>query len=329
MSQAPYPIPAFRVTLDGQDLTDRIAPRLIDLTLTENRAGEADQLDLRIHDHDGRMALPRRGVTIAVALGWKGGEMVDKGTFKVDEVEHSGPPDIITIRARSADLTAELRNRRERSWDSTTLGAILTTIAGEHGLTPRIAPALADRAIDHLDQTESDAALLTRLAKQYDAVSTIKAGHLVFAPIGSGTTTGGEPLPEVVIHRRDGDTHTYRTASRDEYSGVRSYWHHKAGATRKSVLVGDSGNAKRLPNTFASETEARQAAHSEWERLYRGAATLSVSLAMGHPEIYPEQSARLAGFADEISDRKWLIAKATHSLTDRGLTTALDMEGAQ
>ncbi|BDU16920.1 hypothetical protein [Lysobacter auxotrophicus] len=52
----------------------------------------------------------------------------------------SSPTDIITIRARSADLTAELRNRRERGWDSTTLGAILTTLAGEHGLTQPFHP---------------------------------------------------------------------------------------------------------------------------------------------------------------------------------------------
>ncbi|MDR0183228.1 contractile injection system protein, VgrG/Pvc8 family [Lysobacter arvi] len=241
-------------------------------------------------------------------------------------VAHSGPPDIITIRARSADLTAELRNRRERSWDSTTLGAILNTIAGEHGLTPRIASTLADRAIDHLDQTESDAALLTRLAKQYDALSTIKAGHLVFAPIGSGTTTGGEPLPEITIHRRDGDTHTYRTASRNEYSGVRAYWHHKAGATRKSVLVGDSGNAKRLPDTFASETEARQAAQAEWDRLQRGSATLHLHLPFGHPAINPEQLVRLRGFKAVVGNIHWLVAKSTHVLGDLGLSTSLELE---
>ena len=44
-----HPIPAFRVALNGRDLTARIAPRLLDLTLTEQRGDEADQLDIRIH----------------------------------------------------------------------------------------------------------------------------------------------------------------------------------------------------------------------------------------------------------------------------------------
>ena len=183
-----YPIPQWRVVLDGTDLTERIAPRLLDLTLTECRGGEADQLDLRIHDHDGKMALPKRGVRLAVALGWKATGLVEKGTFTVDEVEYSGAPDITTVRARSADLTAKVRTRRERSWHNTTLGAVLNTLAGEHGLTPRVAEALARTKLTHLDQAnESDMNLLTRLGHRFDAVATVKGGALVFAPIGANT----------------------------------------------------------------------------------------------------------------------------------------------
>lgn len=81
-----YPIPKRRVVLDGADLT-------------ECRGGEADQLDLRIHYHDGKMALSKRTVLLAVALGWKATGLIDEGTFIVDEVEYSGSPDIITARA--------------------------------------------------------------------------------------------------------------------------------------------------------------------------------------------------------------------------------------
>ncbi len=89
---------------------------------------------------------------------------MDKGKFRVDELEHSGAPDRLMLRARSADLTTAMRKRRERSWDQTTLGELLKTIAGEHGLTPRIAADLARITTSHLDQTESDANLLPVLA---------------------------------------------------------------------------------------------------------------------------------------------------------------------
>lgn len=322
-----HPIPAFRVTLNGRDLTPKIAPRLLDLTLTEQRGDEADQLDIRIHDHDGRMAIPNRGAVLTLALGWRDSGMVDKGTFRVDEVEHSGAPDIITLRARSADFSATLRTRRERSFDSTTLGAIVQTIAGDHGLTPRLGTALASIAIAHIDQTnESDGAFLRRLGETNDAVATVKRGSLLFSPIGAGTTATGLALPSVVIARSDGDQHRYHLADRDTYSGVRAEWHDATAAEKKTVLVGGGDNAKRLKETFATEADASAEATAEWGRIQRGKATLSYTLALGRPDIYPEQRARVRGIKRDIDETAWLIAKVTHTLGGGGFGTTLEME---
>lgn len=323
-----YSLPAWRVLLGGQDLTDRIKPRLLDLTLTEARGGEADQLDLRIHDHDGRMELPRRGVELSVAIGWADAGLIEKGTFRVDEVEHSGAPDVITVRARSADLSHPMRTRRERSWHEVTLGDVVRSLAGEHGLQVRIAPALAGVNIAHLDQTgESDVHLLTRLGQRYDAVATVKAGSLLFMPIGSGTTASGQALPTALITRASGDTHRYGSADRDNYSGVRAYWNNKPGANRHSVLVGVSGNAKRLRETFNSETEAREQANAEWKRIKRGAAKMDFTLALGRADLSPEQKLHVRGFKSAIDETVWLIAKVTHTITSsEGFITQLELE---
>ncbi|MGO4222121.1 phage late control D family protein [Lysobacter sp. TAF61] len=328
MTAAAYAVPAWRVVLDGKDLTDKIRPRLLDLTLSEARGGEADQLDLRIHDHDGRMALPRRGVELSVAIGWADSGLIEKGRFRVDEVEHTGAPDLITIRARSADLTHPLRTRRERSWHSATLGTIIRNIAGEHGLQVRIEQRLAGIAIPHLDQVnESDVHLLSRLGQRFDAMATVKAGALLFAPIGSGKTPSGIALPGAVITRRDGDQHRYALADRDTFSGVRAYWNNTPGANRKSVLIGESGDAKRLRETFNSEAEAREHAAAEWQRIQRGAATMGYTLALGRADLYPEQKLRVSGFKREIDETKWLIAKTTHTISgSAGFTTALELE---
>ncbi|WDK30250.1 phage late control D family protein [Xanthomonas campestris] len=323
-----YPIPQWRVVLDGTDLTERIAPRLLDLTLTECRGGEADQLDLRIHDHDCKMALPKRGVRLSVALGWKATGLIDKGTFIVDEVEYSGAPDIITVRARSADLTADMRTRRERSWHNTTLGAVLNTLAGEHRLTPRVAEVLARTKLPHLDQAnESDMNLLTRLGQRFDAVATVKGGALVFAPIGAGTTATGKSLPTVTLTRRDGDQHRYSVADRDAYTGVRAYWVDKGKARRQSVLVGTDDNAKRLRESYADEATARQHAHAELERVKRGVAKFDYTLAIGRADLFPEQIVTMSGFKPDIDGQRWLIAKTTHAINgSSGFTTSLELE---
>lgn len=99
-----YPQPLWRITLAGEDITQRIQPRLMQLTLTDNRGMEADQLDLTLDDSDGRLDIPTRGASIHLSLGWSDTGLIDKGSYTVDEVEHSGTPDQLTIRARSADL---------------------------------------------------------------------------------------------------------------------------------------------------------------------------------------------------------------------------------
>ncbi|WP_164147505.1 phage late control D family protein [Stenotrophomonas maltophilia] len=328
MRATPYPIPAWRVVLDGVDLTSRLAPHLLDLSLSESRGDEADQIDLRLHDHDGRLALPRRGVELQVAIGWEGSGLFDKGTFVVDDVEHSGSPDILSIRARSANLTGAVRSRRERSWHESTLGDILGAIAGEHSLRLAVAADLARQPIPHLDQAnESDINLLTRLGKRFDAVATIKAGTLIFSPIGAGTTASGEPLPGVQITRASGDQHRYSVADREKYSGVRAYWGDRKGARRTGVLVGTSENEKKLQATYANADEARQQAEAEFKRLDRGTAQLSYTLALGRADIYPEQTVTVSGFKPEIDGTDWLVSKVTHTIDgSSGFRSSLELE---
>ena len=106
-----------------------MAPRLIELTLSESRSGEADQLDISLSDHDGLLAIPSRNATIRVSHGWSDTGLIDKGQFPVDEVEHRDAPDQITIRARSAKMDGALRTRTERSLHKKTIAQIVNMIA--------------------------------------------------------------------------------------------------------------------------------------------------------------------------------------------------------
>jgi phage protein D len=267
-------------------------------------------------------------VTLALAFGWADSGIVNKGTFVVDEAEHSGPPDIITIRARSADLTRQIRTRRERSWHDTTLGAVLRTLAGDHALKAALAPALDAVALPHLDQgNESDLNLLTRLGKRFDAVATIKAGTLIFKPIDGATTKEGISLPVQTLTRASGDSHRYTVVDRDAVTGVRAYWGDRSAARRKAVLVGSSKNEKKLQQTYASESEARQHAKAELQRLARGTATLSFNLALGRADLFPGQRVSVAGIKPEIDGKEWLVVRATHTIDGgAGFRTAIELE---
>ncbi|EFO3708333.1 phage late control D family protein [Escherichia coli] len=160
--------PAFSISIEGRDITTVLDNRLMGLTLTDNRGFEADQLELELDDADGKIVLPRRGAVITLALGWKGQPLFPKGAFTVDEIEHTGAPDRLTIRARSADFRETLNTRREKSWHKTTVGEVVKEIAARHKLKMALGKDLSDKPVEHIDQTnESDGSFLMRLARQY------------------------------------------------------------------------------------------------------------------------------------------------------------------
>lgn len=438
LKQPAHPRAAFSLVVDDNDISKDIASRLSSLTLTDNRGFEADQLDIVLDDSDGKLDLPARGAIIKLQLGWAGQGLIDKGSYTVDELEHTGTPDTLTIRARSADLRGGLTTQRERAWHTTTVGEIVKTIAAENELEVLISAQLENQVVDHLDQTnESAVNLLTRLAAMFDAVATVKNNKLLFIHAGGGITASGKPLPSVQISRQDGDKHHFSLADRNAYTLIKATFNdlgkavkgevfygkaedladklkkpsiapastqaadllkdlghtyasrskalracHKAWkamqkipaqraqyngvkASYKDVNLKVSGevsygssevskahqnaaklakkdtqksvpaiptidhsadNIKTLRHVYASHENAYKAAKTEWRKLQRGMATFSLTLALGRPELYPEMPTTVSGFKTAIDSTQWLIIKATHTLNEQGLGTALEFE---
>ena len=325
---AAYPVPAFRVTVDGNDIAQLISPRLMSLELTDNRGIEADQLSINLSDHDGLLSIPPKGAVVRLWLGWSDTGLVDKGTYTVDEIEHSGAPDMLSIRARSADLRKALKTKRERSWSNTTLGDVLGDIAIGNGLTATMAGALDGLPILQLDQAnESDANLISRLGEEFDAVASVKAGCLLCMPAGGGKTASGLDLPHITLTRADGDQHRYLLADRDSYDGVRAYFYDANSAKKQEAIAGGGENLKDLRHTYSDKQSALRAARAEFNRLRRGSATLSYTLAVGRPDLIPELTYTLHGVKAEIDEIIWYGGNVQHNLSpDNGYTMSLELE---
>lgn len=319
--------PVFKVVVGGTDVTRRLESHLSSMTLIACREDHADQLELEFEDTEGRIAMPRKGVSIEVSLGFDASGMCLQGSYVVDEVEHRGAPDTITVRARSARVSGPLAVRKERSWSETTVGHIVSVIAGEHGLLPRVSATLASQPVSQLDQTESDMALLRRLGKHFDAVATVKNGCLLFAPIGHGKAAGGIELPTLTLQRRSGDRHHFQEVDRSAYTGVRARWYDINTARGHLALAGKNGHVKILRGDFPTEADAKRAAEAELARVKRGAATFTLDLAMGRPDVFPETPVKLVGWPQAITTYEWIVTKATHKLDGQGgYLTSLELE---
>lgn len=335
-------IAGVRVMVDGVDITPKLEERvgtarrrrLISLGITEKRGEEADQLDIVVDDSDGGMALPKAGKRISVAIGWLQGigvttGLIEKGSFVVEDVEHSGPPDQVTIRARAADFTSEIRTRRDASWHDTTLGQVVVDIAKRNKLEPRCAPALAGIRVAALAQSrQADIAFLRRLGRAHDALASVKDGKLILSPVGALTTTTGRELPFATIRRRDGDRHAFRIQKPEEATKVEATYHDRRAGKPQVVAHGTGGKTKRVGRTYGTKEAAERAARAEHGRAARKPYSLDLNLALGDAALYPDQRVAASGFKPEIDATKWLISEVSHTIGDRGFMTAVKLEAA-
>ena len=346
--------PIYELSVDGVLLNPIIQGRLISLSLTDKRGLEADELEIVLSDHDGKLEFPARGALIRFKGGWAHKGLIDKGTFKVQNIRHSGSPDVLTIRARAADFGGELTIKKERSFHKTTVGDILKKIAGEHKLTLKVTDKLAQAKIEHIDQSnESDINFLNQLAEDYDALCAIKNGYLIFITKGAAATVSGMDIPPVIITRGSGDQHDFSVDDTDQYTGVTAKWHDHSKAKKQTVHVkkrakkhtdkttgktktkakkdgeiieGTKDNVKVLRHTYPNKESATRAAIAEWKRLQRGVAEFSFTLARGDLSIISEAPASITGIKPVIDERMWLIKELTHTLSDAGLVTQMQLE---
>ncbi|MEG2566505.1 MAG: contractile injection system protein, VgrG/Pvc8 family, partial [Acinetobacter sp.] len=181
--------PVCIITANNKPLNTLISSRIISVTVTDNRANEADELSIVLDDSDGTLELPKRGVKLNCKMGYLGEDIHDKGDFVVDETEWSGTPDLITVKASSANFKSKIKEAKSKSYHRKKFGEIASEVAKNHELTLVMTADLKAINLAHVDQTnESDLNLLQRLAKQNGAEMAVKKDRLLIFKAGSAKT---------------------------------------------------------------------------------------------------------------------------------------------
>lgn len=322
--------PDFQILADDADVTAAIRAGLVSLTITDKEGLSSDELEFEVRDPLGKIALPRRGVTLRPAIGWKGKALVPKGAYEVDEVEHKGPHDTIRVKGRAAEFTGPIKDQRDESYHDTTLGDVLRRVASRNGLTPEIAADLAKAPIAHLDQTnESDANLLARLGKENGALATIKDGRLVFVKAGAGETAKGDKLPQATITRDASVDHSFTIQEgKGGETSVKARYHDLDTGETKTTTAGEAGGAtKTLREVYPTQARAAAAATAAADKIKRDRRELTLTLAVGRPDLIAGRPLKLTGWRPEIDGVAWVIEELTHTIDDKGLTTKLKAKG--
>lgn len=225
-----------------------------------------------------------------------------------------------------------------------------------------MADTLKTVAVPHIDQSqESNAVFLSRLADRNGAAVSVKAGKLLFLKAESGKTASGKPIPQMTLERGECNRHQFAIADREAYTGVtakllptkdpkpqkqkvklkrkpkekhlRALQHPKATkaqaktkakkeqeALEGEYMAGEADNVLELTTIYATKAQAK------WDRLQRGVAEFSISLAIGRADLFPETPIAVKGFKRVIDDQAWIISRVVHNLNGSGYTTGLELE---
>lgn len=326
--------PAFRVEVDGAALDARVQVRIAELRITLTADEESDSVEIRFAGAAGAgdLAVPAAEREIRAWLGWRGGPLTYMGAYFHDETDLGLLPRTLTVRAEAADLrSASLwKAPRTRSWDAATLGRVASDLAAGHGMQAVIDPALAARALGHVDQTaESDLHLIRRLARDQGATAKTAAGRLVLIRRGAGRAASGAALPEW----RPAPPGTGRSQvlssrvslrGRPRYASVVARYLDYDFAGEQSVRAGDGDPALELRQTYQDRATAQAAAAARLERASRQTATLDMEV-IGDPSLVAETPMITEGWGGV--DGRWSIARATHVVTpSTGYRTRLTAE---
>lgn len=321
--------PTARVVINGRDITTQLlAPDkkriLVSLTVTDEAGIKSDSCTLVIDNRLG-FAAPETGELMEVWMGYEPSPEY-MGKFRIDEWEKGGPPNTLTISAKSAELTTAIKETKHHSWDGTTVGDIVRAIAAKHGLSASVDGAAGSHSIEHIDQHgESDLAFLSRLARRHGAMFKLADGKIIFAKNGSKSLPSGTPKAAHTLTPKDNVVSwRLKKSVRGDHKSAKATWHdHKAGK-RKSVTAGSGSPTHRDRRLYRTEAEAEAAAAGKLDDLKRGEVDASIDLG-GTPGFFAESFITLSGFDPDV-DGTYNSKSVTHTLDSGGYRTSVALE---
>ncbi|MCH5442860.1 phage protein D [Salmonella enterica subsp. enterica serovar Muenchen] len=335
----PVPQPAYRLVYNQKDITHDVSVYVTSVSYTDKLSGESDEIQVDLEDSEGRWRdawYPGKGDTLTLQMGYAGEPLRECGTFSIDEIELSGPPDSVSLRGLATSVTVAMRTKVSRGFENTTLAAIAQRIAGKHHLQlqGQIEPLTLDRVTQY---DETDLGFLKRLARDYGYLVKVTHTHVIFSSLdklrdaASAFTFARRDISRYSI--RDTINRIYKGAKhRSQNSRTRRVLTYKAdgGETSEAVKVSARGRTTgadtltlsgRAGNQGVAERRTRAAL--SLKNQYQKVATLSMA---GNIRLRAGYSITLTGFG--ASDGKWLTGSVRHSMTRSGGYT-MDVEVAR
>jgi len=319
--------PAYRIELNGKDVTDLWSEVLESLTVTDEAGIKTDTCEVTFDNREGFSA-PPIGATLKVWLGYDP-TPIYMGSYKVATWTKDGPLRRLTLSARAADLTSKIRSPKMKSWHEKSVNDIVSEIAADNGLQAIVDSGIGAIFIEHIDQqTESDVNFLTRLARRVGATFKLADGKVLFAAKGSARSPDASAKSVKIIVPEQVSIWSATMESRGDFATVATQYRDPASAKRKWARAGTGGDVYHDRHLYGSQAEAEAAGKAKLGDLTRGQISATID-GPGNTSLFAEALVKLKGFDADV-DGTFLAKSVSHTFSARGFTTSatLETEGA-
>jgi phage protein D len=299
----------------------------LDITYTDRLGAASSDLEIILEDSQKLWQgpwYPQEGDIINLTIGYRGEPQLPCGSFQVDELLLTGPPDTFHIRCLATYITPAMRTKRSCGYEGQTLTQIATTIAGKYSLNMVGEADDLNPVFERITQNqETDLGFLRRIATEHDYDFTIRGSNMVF--YARSALEASPPVSSIA--RGDVMRFTFRDRSYRIYETAQiAYQQPFAKAlisqtADSSESVPTSDSAKRVircENGQQAELKASSMLHAN--NMVKRTVELTCS---GSAGFAAGNVVTITGFG--VGDGNYLIEQARHRLTRAtGYTTAIE-----
>ncbi|MGO4369616.1 phage late control D family protein [Paenibacillus sp. MCAF20] len=324
------------INYNGRDISGSITASLLDLSYTDNPSGQIDDLQISLQDRDRKWQGPWNpigGDTITASIrttDWHGRNEIESlplGTFEVDSVSLSGPPDVVQIKALALPSgTPVKREMRTKGWEKVRLKTVADEIAKRSKLK-LMYEAAENPLYERLEQSnQSDLAFLVELCIKEGIAVKAASGNLVL--FDESAYERREAVASLTREGRSVVSYGFEwSASLAAYRACQLTYSDSAKGKEYKVLYTPpgapaSGPVLKVNENVGSEAEALRVARNRLREENKNYGRASLAL-VGNIRMAAGLTINLLGWGQY--DGKYIIERATHSVGGSGYTTGLEI----
>jgi uncharacterized protein len=324
-----YPVrsPGWILTYQSVDISSDISGMVLDITYTDRLGAASGDLEIILEDSQKLWQgpwCPQEGDVINLTIGYRGEVQLPCGSFQVDELLLTGPPDTFHIRCLATYITPAMRTKRSCGYEGQTLTQIASTIAGKYSLNMVSIADDLNPMFERITQNqETDLGFLRRIATEHDYDFTIRASTMVF--YARSALEASQPVSS--INRGDVMRFSFKDRSYRIYETAQIAYQQPFA---KALISQTADNSDSVPTTDSAKRVIRcengQQAQLKASSMLHAHNMVKRTVGLtcsGTPIFAAGNVVTITGFG--VSDGNYLIEQARHRLTRAtGYTTAIE-----